>query len=925
MSTLVTQLYNEVYTGRQGLVSITPVVVPNVMLIVGRAENVKRVVELVKPLDQPVEANSQFRIFSLKNASALTVQGTIQEFYQGRGIGLEPVVVVSRDDRSNSLIVHASPRDMAEVADLIDRLDTNTSKAVNRMIIIQLKHSMAQDIATVLQQAIGAASGGMQMGVQQPGGFGGAGQQFRPGGAGAGARPGGQRSAMLNFLIVNPRGQKLLSSGILSDVQVMADMRSNSVVITAPEDSLELLDAVVRQLDELPAAEALIKVFTVVNGDATSLSQTLQMLLSTQVTPGAQQPMMGGMQTSTIGAGTSIVPLRFAVDVRTNSVIVSGAASDLTVVETIITRLDEGIRNRKNVVFKLKNTPAANVATTINQFLQTEMAIEAQGLTSAFEQIEREVVVVPEPVTNSLVLSATPRFFDEIKSLIDQLDARPPMVMIQVLIAQVTLESTDEFGMELGLQDSVLFDRSVLSSPTYTTTTLPNGTTVQSIASASSSPGFNFNNGQPLGTNAGSTSNAPAVGGQSLTNLGVQRFNPTLGYGGLVLSLSSENVSFLLRALSENNRVEVLQRPQIMTLDNQPAFVEVGQLVPRITGVNVTVTGTVNTITLDDVGLIVKVTPRVCPDGLVVMLIDAVKSSLEPTSTGVPITQTSTGQIVTSPIIDNTEAYTTVSAMNGQTIVLGGLISRSKNEEHRKVPMLGDLPVLGHFFRFDSTIANKTELLIIMTPTIVKNEAEADAIKRAEAARMSWCLRDVTAMHGEAGLRNRRDEWSDAETKAVYPDLNRQPASLRNFDGQLEPIPAPSGQPALSPQPASPPAAGTARADDEHAVVRCGTSAASQPRRFAARRSGGRRATPPLATAGSILRHTAVAAFRQCPIGRLSTIAAEPTAVVAFQRHPVGVSFGTDFRPTIIRSMRAPSSVRRNIECSEHQKPLAVC
>ena len=105
-------------------------------------------------------------------------------------------------------------------------------------------------------------------------------------------------------------------------------------------------------------------------------------------------------------------------------------------------------------------------------------------MTSAFEQIEREVVVVPEPVSNSLVLERHAAFFDEVKGIIDQLDARPPMVMIQVLIAQIDLGNTNEFGIELGLQDSVLFDRSTLSNLQTTSTTLPNGTTTQTIASA---------------------------------------------------------------------------------------------------------------------------------------------------------------------------------------------------------------------------------------------------------------------------------------------------------------------------------------------------------------------------------------------------------------------------------------------------------
>jgi general secretion pathway protein D len=454
--------------------------------------------------------------------------------------------------------------------------------------------------------------------------------------------------------------------------------------------------------------------------------------------------------------------------------------------------LDEGIRNRKNEVFRLKNSVAQQVANTVNMFLQSERQIELEGQTSAFETIEREVVVVAEPYSNSIVLSATPRFFDEIKKIITQLDERPPMVMIQVMIAQIDLGSTEEFGIELGLQDSVLFDRSILSTASGTST-------------PSATPGFNFNNNGALGNGVTTTGNPANVGGQGLTSFSAGRVNPTLGYGGLVLSMASENVSFLLRALAENKRVEVLQRPHIMALDNQYAFVQVGQRVPYIQNATITATGTQNSVTLIDVGLILKVQPRICPDGLVVMQIDAIKSALEDPATGIPINTTSTGEVIRSPIIDNTEAFTTISAWSGQTVVLGGLIDKHTQEDHRKVPFLGDLPLLGHMFRFDATIKSRTELLIIMTPTIVKDEAEADAIRRAEAARMSWCLRDVTAMFGEAGLRKRSDEWSDAETKVIYPDMKRQPSSLPSADSLPEPIPAPAGQPAQTPHLATPP------------------------------------------------------------------------------------------------------------------------
>ncbi len=277
--------------------------------------------------------------------------------------------------------------------------------------------------------------------------------------------------------MVDAKGRKLLNSGILTGVSITADASANALVISSPPENLDLLEGLVRQLDNLPAAEAQIKVFTIVNGDATSLSDMLKTLFTGQATGTAAGPqaLMQLLQNTSSSSETSLVPLRFGVDTRTNSVIASGTMADLNIVEAILTKLDDGeVRHRKSVVIRLKNSPATDVATTINQFLTTERQILQQagpGLTSAFEQIEREVVVVAEPVTNSLVLSATPKYFEEVRGIIEQLDARPPMVMIQVMIASVELGSTNEFGIELGLQDSVLFDRSILSNLVTTTNT----------------------------------------------------------------------------------------------------------------------------------------------------------------------------------------------------------------------------------------------------------------------------------------------------------------------------------------------------------------------------------------------------------------------------------------------------------------------
>jgi len=767
VATLVQQLYTAIYEPRQGIVSVTALVKPNALLLIGPRGNVDKVLNLVRKLDKPVPPETQFRVFRLKHAPAETVQAQIQGFYSQRG-GLGVRVIVTSDFRSNSLVVMARPRDMVEIAALIERLDTDTSEAEHEIRVFKLQNTLAEDLAPIIQAAIGAGLGPTRAPGQaaQPAG--------QPAAAGQAAET---KSTILSFVTVDAQGRRLLKSGILTGVRVAADARSNSLVVSAPSQNMPLLEALIKQLDVLPAAEAQIKVFTIVNGDASSLAEMLQALFATQAGGAAA----GGVQLQTVAVQgeSSIVPLRFAVDVRTNSIIAVGTPGFLTVVEAILLRLDEAdVRARKSLVYRLRNAPASDVANALNEFLRSERQVQqvAPGLVSAFEQIEREVVVVPEIVSNSLIVSATPRFYDEIVRLIEDLDKRPPMVLIQVLIAEVTLNNVDEFGVELGLQDSILFDRSILNNivTRSITTTLPNGTqtTTQEIISANIEPGFNFNN-QPLGNSGASkaTEHADVIGTQGLSHFGLGRTNSELGFGGLVLSASSESVSILLRALKDSRRMDILARPQLMTLDNQPAFIQVGQEVPTIRGVTISQTGQVNNVDYASVGLILGVTPRISPDGLVVMEIDAVKSEVGPEAEGIPISISATGEIIRSPRINTTRAQTTVSALNAQTIVLGGLITRTSSKIHRRVPVLSDIPVVGNLFRYDNVTAKRTELLIIMTPHIVNNEQDADRVRQMEAARMSWCLGDVVKIHGEAGLRGRGDDWSDDEVATVYPDL----------------------------------------------------------------------------------------------------------------------------------------------------------
>jgi type II secretion system protein D len=685
LGVLLNRLYTEVLGPRIGTVSITPLGTPNALLLIGRQQTVQAAIDLIKKLDQPAAPAAQFQVFPLQNASVEEAKTLIDAFLRQDEEGepqqepdeegpitdadsrppLAPRALVVADIRTNYLIVRASPRDLAEIAALLARIDA-------------------------------------------------------------------------------------------------------------------------------PGAAAQLKVFTIQNGDANTLVTTLRTLFSVPAEGEPEAP--GGVSQG------GVVRLQFSVDPRTNSIIAAGNAADLEVVEAILLRLDQGnIRERITTVHRLNNAFADFLANALNIWLQTQQQAEAEAAVaiSPFEQFEREVIIVPEAATNSLIVSATPRIYNEVIEVIRKLDERPPMVMIQVLIAEVRLNDTDEFGIELGLQDSLLFDRSLLGELTTITTTTdtqsPGGTIVtttqDTIVNAPGQPGFNFNN-QPLGNNLSSAALATAanVATQGLSSFSLNRVNNELGFGGFVFSASSNSVSVLLRALQENRRLEVLSRPQLMALDGQPGQVQVGQNVPRIVQTTIDpISGTTNTIQYEPVGLILQVVPRISPDGLVVLQIIANKSEVGPEAEGIPISISPAGQVLRAPRIEITQAQTTVSALSGQTVILGGLLQTRKFDVHRRVPLIADIPLIGDLFRYDAVSEERRELLIILTPRIIYGKEDADLVKQIESSRMSWILGDVINLHGEAGLRSRCDEWQDADIEAVYPNFVPEEGVLPLSEGRATP------------------------------------------------------------------------------------------------------------------------------------------
>lgn len=740
----------------QGRVTITPLVKPNALLLVGWGEAVEAAWKLIRRLDEAVEPETQLEVFPLQFASAAQVETLITEFFASRG-GLSPEVTVTSDTRTNSLVINAAPRDLAEVRLLISRLDGQTSRSVNEARIIVLRNALAIDVATTVNNALQAARGGT----------------------------GVQRNAALQMLLSGPDGRKIVASGLLEDINLTPDSRTNRIFLTGPPETLPLIEELIRTLDENPATSAQLKVFQIRNGDASDLVQVLRSLFPEAV--GSAVP-----QLATAEGESSLVPVRFSVDIRTNSIIATGTSGDLRIVEVLLLRLDEaGTQERINRVYRLKNSPALDVANAVNNFLRSERVVNlsAPGRQNPFTQIESEVVVVPEPVGNTLIISATPRYFEQIIELVDGLDEQPPQVMIQVILAEVTLDNMHEFGVELGLQDSLLFDRSLLGS------ILP----APASGYSALTPGFDFNN-RALGNSgsAAALAGGANVAGQALSHFSLGRTSADTEFGGLVLAASSENISLLLRAMNQSRNLEILSRPQVMTLDNQPAFIQVGQKVPRIVGTSITQVGQVNSVELENVGLILGVTPRISPDGMVVMEVDAEKSDVGSEIDGIPVSVSSDGEVIRSPRVNIATAQTTVSAASGQTIVIGGLISSDNRSTSRRVPWLGDLPLVGNLFRYDGTSSVRKELLIILTPHVIRNAAEEEVMKQVEMARMSWITSDVFDWLNPAMPVS--SETGGDEIPVIYPDRTPGIRSMEE-SGVLQPV----QEPAVPIQPPQPP------------------------------------------------------------------------------------------------------------------------
>ncbi len=659
-------------------------------LIVGASAAEMALAEaLIKQLDiKGKDAAAEPRMFMLKKADALQVATTLRGVFaesatgttaapggNGAVTGQAGGVNISVDERLNAVIVTAGKADMERIENLVKQLDNHTVQRITEIRVFTLTHADATELATILNDVLTKAPVDPAKGA---------------GAAGAG------RQSMLQFLDRSENGKEFIAQAIQEGVMVSADKRSNSLIVSAPLDYMPLLGRLIRSLDQTTPKKAEIQMFKLVNADATLTADILTQLFKLEAAAGTnpkavEYTLVSGKQTvSTDGTGNGASApfgtaeqdsLRVTVDTRTNTLFVGGGAKHVALAAQVISELDASpALERKTEVFRLRNGQATAIQTAVSGFLEQERqrltsTMGADKIGAAQRLSEQDVSIVADPDSNSLLISASPRYFDHIKGIINKLDDPKPQVLIQVLLAEVTLDDSTDLGFEWQ---------------------------------------YNFRVGNAnatLGTDFGI---APA-------------FNQ---FGGLGLSVTGGDLSFFLRALQSQGKLEVLSRPQILASDNQPANINVGQRVPFVTNSQINDNGNVvNTIEYEDVGILLNVVARISDDGFVNMDINPEISSLSDSSVQV-------SEAVNAPIINNRSAETKVTVQDGQTIVVGGLITSSDNHREDKVPILGDIPVLGELFKSSTHKKVRTELLIILTPRVLYKPEKIGEITKYEMQRL---------------------------------------------------------------------------------------------------------------------------------------------------------------------------------------------
>ncbi len=526
---------------------------------------------------------------------------------------------------------------------------------------------------------------------------------------------------------------------------------SNSVIVNAPPAQQTQVADLIKEIDKQQSQPQRSKSYELIYASATEVLPTVQSVLEANQSKG-KGSKDGNSQIFSFFFGFGGNSQNVAVaDSRTNSIIVTGTEDLLKVADQLISSLDhkmpvmsttfvfplenarsdtvanlltaafgqrQGVQNNgrtvitptnnvfknngsnsagarsgadsgktddKNLALKMQdpNAESGDLLTSVGVAQRFSFSSDGQGRgrnstgesmghnsdgkVIGVHDLTGQVTAIADPNTNSVIIVTAPDNVDLVKKVLDELDKLPEQVMIQTIVVEATLDRSKQFGLE-----------------------------------------WNYANGKILG-------NSGTKGNTSQT-FGLANANPALQ--GFSYALTGGDLTAFFNMLQTDTKFQVLSTPRIFTTNNMQAQINISQSIPYIVSTIQNTNGTNSfNYAFQDVGIVLTVTPHITSNGYVTMDVIQTANDLQGFTT------------FNAPIVNQREAETTVSAKDGETIILGGMIRNQVQATTNKIPLLGDIPVLGNLFQHTSHDKQKTELLVFLTPRVVRDPAEAKKLK----------------------------------------------------------------------------------------------------------------------------------------------------------------------------------------------------
>ncbi len=484
---------------------------------------------------------------------------------------------------------------------------------------------------------------------------------------------------------------------------------SNTLIVTTSAGLMEKVLAVVQEVDQ-GLNRPSFRSFSLRHANARTAAQQIDRMMQARSRRGEQD---GQAQSS------------FAVivgDERTGRIVVVADPESMSIVERSIASFDLPTTPGKGDMraIALKFASAEDLATVITNLVGSSglggsSSSSSSSSSESTGQAERVLVsdvrVVADKASNSLLVAASPRDFDTIRELVTQVDVERRQVYVEAMVVEASTEVTRAMGINwyaggasgIGGTDYLFFGGSRPSNAGLGAQTLGNTTLVT----------------PPSGGSFGVISAPISFAGMDFTNLNI-----------------------LANFMDSDNRFKILATPQLMTLDNEEASVVVAENIPFLTQSSVGTNSddrTVQTVDYRDVGITLNILPQVSMNGKINLKVQQIVSRV--TSTGI----VSDGQVLAMPTTRRREVNTRVVLEDGQTLVIAGLISKETSNETNKVPGLGDIPAFGWLFKSQEKGQSDTNLLLFITPKVVKTREEAMAL---EAAKRQILFRITTGDDG---------------------------------------------------------------------------------------------------------------------------------------------------------------------------------